>query len=851
MTWQRPLRKSSVSGHNILSNRGHEKMFVSADLIHDMLRFPKLLKLLLVKALGGIPEAAKLFDEIPAWLYGVFAVFFFLLFFFTIMQIISAVHRKAMLKVRGSRLGAAKEKRRLFSEAKRAARKKDFSRASELFLSIGEDAMAAEALEKGEMYAKAGQVYDQMGNTDKAIELYEKAGELGWLAEALRRRGLHQKAAEIYIMAGKKLLAAEAYEAAGANVLAAGLFEEAGHTVSAARHYEQAGNFEKAAALYDRAYIEGASSQESLAPERLKRLDEFSVKAGEYYTRSGQFDKAAETFARSRSFIRAGEASLAAGHRAKAAEYFLSGGEYETAAGIYREDGNTTKACEAMAEKHLSEGESARAGEMYMEAGDYLKAAELFDVSGEYVKAGEAYMAAGEYAVASEMFLKGEDLTRAADACEKGGDLKGAADIHMRLGDTVRATAIIERSGDFMRAAGLYRELGMPDRELATLQKVSSGDPGFVSASVRLAEHFQAQGDLKLSAEKYVQAIGGAEPDSGNVDLFYGLATVHEAAKRYADAEKFYHKVQLVDFRYKDVEERVANCAQYVSQSMPDTAPGQDDNSATRIRAEEAAKRYTVLGEVGRGGMGIVYKARDNNLNRIIALKLLPKSISDNPKAVMRFSAEARSAAQLNHTNIVTLYDFQQAGDKSFITMEYVEGVTLKKLMGMVDKLPIIKSLKVIYQCCQGLDYAHKKGIIHRDIKPSNIMISKQNIVKIMDFGLAKILGEETLSDAGTVSGTLLYMSPEQLLGEKVDPATDIYALGLVLYELVAGEHPFAKGDAAYHHVHTVPKPPNELRPDIPENLSAIILKCLEKDRTTRFESARQLALALREVPVQ
>ncbi len=136
--------------------------------------------------------------------------------------------------------------------------------------------------------------------------------------------------------------------------------------------------------------------------------------------------------------------------------------------------------------------------------------------------------------------------------------------------------------------------------------------------------------------------------------------------------------------------------------------------------------------------MGVVYKAMDNNLNRIIAIKLLPKSISDNPKAIMRFSQEARSAAQLNNSNIVTLYDFQQAGGRSFITMEYVEGVTLRKLQSMVDRVAMAKALKIIYQCCQGLDYAHRKGIIHRDIKPSNIMITKQNVVKIMDFGLAK-----------------------------------------------------------------------------------------------------------------
>lgn len=828
-------------------------MTFRANLVHDLRKFPELIKVFLVKLSGGIPEFAKLLKDSPTWLYGIVAAALFFFVFFTIMQIISGLHRKAMAKAKGSKKGAGKEKRRMLSEARKSARKKNYAHASELFLLAGEDGLAAEACEKGGMYAKAGQIYDKLGQTDKAVALYEKAGELGWLADAHRRRGQHGKAAEIYVAAGKKLLAAEAYEAAGDHARAAVLFEESGHTVSAARHYAEAENWEKAASLYDIAYIEAGPSVDTHSAEQVRRLAQFSVKAGEFYARSGQFEKAAEAYARVKAFAKAGEASQSAGQRAAAARYFLSAEEYEKAAAIHREDGNIREACEAMAEKHLADGDSVQAARMYMEAGDYLKAAELFEIVGEHVLAGEASMAGGEYMAAADMFVKGDDLTHAAEAYEKGGDLKAAAEVYIQLGDTARATSLIEQSGDFMRAADAYREQGDTEKELASLQKVSPGDSGFIAATERLAAHFQARGDLKLAAEKYVQAIGSAEADGGNVALFYGLGAVYEAAKKYDEAANFYRKVQLVDLRYKDVEERMNACREYLSQSMVNTVAeeaGPDDTSEARMRVKEAAKRYTVLGEVGRGGMGIVYKARDNNLNRIIALKLLPKSISDNPKAILRFSAEARSAAQLNHANIVTLYDFQQAGDRSFITMEYVEGVTLKKLMGMVDSLPIIKALKIVYQCCQGLDYAHKQGVIHRDIKPSNIMISKQNIVKIMDFGLAKLAGEETLSDAGKVSGTLQYMSPEQLMGEKLDPSTDIYSLGLVLYELVTGTHPFAKGDAAYHHIHTVPKPPSELRPDIPENLSGIILKCLEKDHARRFESALQLALALREVPV-
>ncbi|HLB25803.1 MAG TPA: protein kinase, partial [Nitrospirota bacterium] len=491
----------------------------------------------------------------------------------------------------------------------------------------------------------------------------------------------------------------------------------------------------------------------------------------------------------------------------------------------------------------IAEGDVLSAARVLMEAGEFLNAAEYFDRAGDYPAAGEAYMKAREWDAAAAMFMKGGDEMRAAEAYAKSEHPREAAEIFIRLGQPGRAAELFESAGDFVEAADVYREAGQRAKEFAALQKVKPGDYGYNTAVMKMGEFFKGQGKLDLAEEKFVQAIGGAEADDTNLEMYYGLGTVYEESGRFEDAVKAYNRIQLIDYGYKDVDERIKSCrGRTNAAAAAATAPG-----AAQAGGADAAKRYTIMREVGRGGMGVVYKAKDNVLDRIIAIKLLPKSISDNPKAIKCFSAEARSAAQLNHTNIVTLYDFQQAGGRSFITMEYVEGVTLKKLMGMTDALQISKALKIIYQCCQGLDYAHKKGIIHRDIKPANIMISKQNIVKIMDFGLAKILGEETLTDTGKVSGTVLYMSPEQLKGEKLDRATDIYSLGLVLYELVTGRHPFPDGDPAYNHVHTVPRRPEELRPEVPAHLSGIVMRCIEKDRAKRFESALQLAMALRE----
>lgn len=816
-------------------------------LFHDALARLQALKDYLVSHYGSLPVVGDMLGEIPVWFYGALTVFVALFILFTFFETIAILRRKALMRIQGSSLGAAKEKRRMLSEAAKMARKKNYSRAAELYLSVDEVKLAAEMLEDGGLHAKAGQLYERLGDLDRAIELYDASGEYGWLAEALMKKGNYSGAGETFLKTGKKTLAAEAFEKAGRHSEAARLFEEAGHTVSAAFHYEKCQNYEKAALLYDRACIEGLSSQESKTPDKAKVIEDYSLKAGTFYMKTGNFEKAAEAFSRCKAFLQAGEAALAGGSHLRAAEYFTAAREFERAAEIYRENGNDRKASEITAEQHLAQGDGLHAAEMFMQAGEFPRAAELFDQAGEYAKAGEAYMREGEFAAAAEMFIKAGSKDMAADAYIKGGELKLASEIFISADETDKACELLEQAGDYFAAAELYKKSGDGEKELSALQRVPPGDPAFQEASARLAEAFRFTGNLRLAGEKYLQAIGGAEPDATNVSLYFGLGTVYESAKKYSQALKIYRKVQLADFKYEDVEERIQRCMGLQGQSEPST-PGKPARSA-EARAD-ANKRYAAIQEIGRGGMGVVYKAKDNHLNRIVALKLLPRSISDNPNVIKRFVSEARSAAQLNHQNIVTLFDFNQAGGRSFITMEYVEGVTLKKLMTMTDKLPVSKAVKIIYQCCQGLDYAHKKGIVHRDIKPSNIMISKQNVVKIMDFGLAKIQGEETISEAGTISGTLLYMAPEQILGEKLDGRTDLYALGIVFYELVTGKHPFAEGDAAYHHIHTAPKPPKSLRPEIPDELNGIIMRALEKDAKKRLDDARQLAVALRQVPL-
>jgi serine/threonine protein kinase len=276
------------------------------------------------------------------------------------------------------------------------------------------------------------------------------------------------------------------------------------------------------------------------------------------------------------------------------------------------------------------------------------------------------------------------------------------------------------------------------------------------------------------------------------------------------------------------------------SSPLPELAPG-----------SIFAERYLIIDKLGKGGMGKVYKALDQEINESVALKLIKPEIAADREAIERFQNEIKIARRITHKNICRMYHLGREKDAFYITMEYVQGENLKKMIKMTKGMSFGAAMGIAQQICQGLAEAHRLGIVHRDLKPQNIMLDEDGGVRVMDFGIASSVETRGATLPGMMIGTPEYMSPEQIDGEPVDGRSDIYSLGIILYEMLTGKTPFT-GDTPWSvilkHKNDRPHDPREINPMIPEAMSRIILRCLEKSKDKRYQRAEELLSALQDI---
>jgi tetratricopeptide (TPR) repeat protein len=697
---------------------------------------------------------------------------------------------------------------------------------------------AVETFLEAELFDRAAEVRHDQNRFQEAAELHRRAGKHEAAGAIYAQLEAYDEAADCYKAAEKHSVAGEMYERAENFGEAGCCYSEIGFHRHAAQSFLKAGRDQEAAESLVAAFTEEGGGNQQVNENKAKELKALARKAGELLCKLERFDEAENILVRAGDFGRAAKVAYQTGAYERASELFLRVGRGDLAAKALTRAGKEVDAAKHLGEYLREKGEEAEAIGHLAKAGDFLGAADLCRKLGRYEDAAGNYAQANEFPAAAEMYRAAGLMERAADAYEQCNQFEAAAGCLAEGGDVGRRAELLEKAGCMFEAGQLWQEQGQEDEAIRLLQQVPSDHERYAEACSKLGALFKDKGMVTLSFKKLDEVAGQFGVRRDNVDAFYQLAVELESRSDWVRAADLYEKILSFDYHYHDVAQRQENAKQQLEAAQ--TAAATLTQAPQTAPINPQVNRYEIVRELGRGGMGVVYLARDSVLERDVAYKVLPEGLRNNPNALKNFLREAKAAAQLNHPNIVTVYDAGESEHGFYLAMEFVEGTTLKEVLRHRGPVAPGGVIYILRQMAEALAYAHGKRVVHRDIKTANTMWTTDKKVKIMDFGLAKLM-EEVRNATTMISGTPFYMSPEQTLGRNVDHRTDIYSLGVTLFELATGELPFRKGNVPYHHVHTAPPDPREIRADLPPALAALILKCLEKDPDARYQSAQEL----------
>jgi tetratricopeptide (TPR) repeat protein len=704
--------------------------------------------------------------------------------------------------------------------------------AAEILESDARHREAADLLEQSGTAAaleRAGELWRALNQTEKALEAAKKA------AAAHAQKGDGDKSVDLLLRVGLKDQAA-LYIGAAAEA-----FAKRGHHARAGEMFEQFGRDGQAAAAFE--------YHASHLPDGKER--------------SSAMVRAARAYSKTNDWGGVGRCLEAAGHPDRAADAYSRGQLWQEVARCLTAAGKSEQAARLLIEKGLgqhavgvleTQGDMHAAAHAALAAGDPVKAAQLFEDVGDLDNAFQAHQRAGNFGAAAEICLQKHRPAEAAELFERAGNFRRAAELHDGMQNRLKAGELYGRAGDVSSAARMLLTDGKVREAAAVL--LGNAKPETADVQMEVTRRLTMGGDLK-GAVTFLKAAVDARSAAESIPMTLELSNLLEAsgdvpqalayAQRAASAKKDHAeavmRVQQLFMRINSEQMRsayesamqqqmAAQASLAVQKKMVDSTPSKDD-----------PPRYVPEAEIGRGAMGVVYRARDTVLNRAVALKRLPEAVASDPDARARFLQEARAAAVLNHPCVVTVFDAGVEAGAPYLAMELVEGPTLSQLLS--HKVQPARALVYCAAIASALDHAHKAGIVHRDVKPGNILMGKDGRVKLTDFGIAAVLAQ---GGKDGVTGTPYYMSPEQVMGQTVDGRADIYALGCVLFALIAGQPPFPGADVLQRHLHSPPPSLALLRPGVPPDVDTLIAHCMAKNPAQRFQSGALVAQAFLEV---
>ncbi len=677
----------------------------------------------------------------------------------------------------------------LYKTAKKLMKMGDFKRAGTLFKQGGELLKAREAFSRCGEYLLAGEVSIELGQGEEAARYFLKAGRFDLLGEFYEARKNFEKAAHYYTRAGKNVKAAELYELM----------------------------LKDFPSLRD---IPGEIQKRSEKEIRITRL------AASAQSRAGNFERAAVLYSRIGQFEDEANNRLLAGDHFAAGEAFKKGGLFDRAGTAFADGGYYLEAAKCFEKEQV-----------------HKLAAENFRKAEKYVEAGQAFERAGDFFSAAEVYSEGGEFDRAIKV------LSGFTPDQEHFYKAVKRVIDFSHSKEYVTPAAKrlfshFISLPIEKNKLSALFEIAVLlDESEYSEEAR--ELFEKIKQFDAEAFKNLRSLSQkAKKDKPDTNTDYGRILQEDFQASEREKEYLERKSKLEKMK-EELSESDVTLEADIDDTLASGTPGKKPLNFMHIQeGQKFGDRYQILQLLGSGGMGTVYKALDIELDEIVAIKILSPQLNLDENAVARFKQEIKLARKINHPNVIRIYDLGELFGIKFITMEYFEGRDLKQIINQNGFFSIPQGLELSLKICAGLQAAHLKGIIHRDIKSQNIMIADDKSVKVLDFGIAKSSNVKGLTMDGSILGTPEYISPEAILQKPVDQRSDIYSLGIVLYEIFTGSVPFTGTNimaVIRQHLYDDPISPRSINDQLPEEIEEVILRSIDRDPESRYQSVAEL----------
>lgn len=655
----------------------------------------------------------------------------------------------------------------------------------------------------------------------------------------------------------------------------------------AASYYRQAGDLKRAL----KAYI---AAKDFLSAASIELSFGRGEEAAKLYLQAGRFDILADFYEKRNEFDQAVHFYRRAGNFKKAAEM----GEklLENLPTINAPTDNIRKRSEKekqlirlTASNHSRAQNFKRAAHLFHKIGLFDKEASNHLKNGEFYAAGVAFERIKMYGDAGEAYSRADHPLEAAKCYEKNNDNRLAADHYYKAKKYKKAGQLYQTTGNILKATQAYDEGGEYDLALKVLAGIKPDNDWYDDAIKKAIELTRKKGYVTPASHRMFSQYMFREIDRQHFPSLFEIAVLMEDSELAEEAEIIFNRLEKFDLplylEYQNkkselslddhaeisIEEileedynvtlildRNQNKAEHKSQdekviesATNVSVMSKDPRYLKMNEGQMFGNRYVILEQIGSGGMGIIYKAKDLELEELLVIKILSPAWSDDANLVARFKREIKLARLISHNNVIRIYDLGNWEGYIYITMEYFQGSDLAQIIAEKGAFNISDGLNLCIQLCEGLNAAHQQGIIHRDLKSSNIMISEDNTLKLLDFGIAKAANVTQLTIDGSILGTPYYISPEAIMQKEVDNRSDIYSLGIVMFEIFTGRCPYEGDyllDVMQKHLSGNPPTPSSIVDSIPEDLDEIILKCIAMRPEKRYQSIAELISELKMV---